>query len=424
MLNIIKSAGTYFFGNAFIYAVPLLLLPILTNVLSPSDYGVVGTFNAIYQVVNIFVSMGAIGAVIRAYMDKDSINFSSYVFNAMLLNLVLFVTILIPIYFVYSLGILNLPKIAIYLLPLVVMLATLKAYKHKLWNIQMEAMKYSLFNAFFTLFSLLFSVLFVLTVFPDWRGRIYGIVIAETIFCIISLYYLNREEGLSFKINKNYIYNVFKYGAPLIPHSLGLMLISVSDKLLLNSFSGLSSVGIYTVAVAISSALMIIVIPIDSTINPYIFNIYKEKTRSGEKKYIVGFVLYFIIVSLAALVLYLIAPKLIQIFIGKEFNSAGNYIGILLIGQVAYAMYRYVARIIFFSKDTYLVSIATLSSGIIGFLCQYILIKRFGIIGAALGTTIAFILSFLLAWYFSNKVYPMQWRKTFYFLKELKTLFS
>ena len=158
MLNIIKSAGTYFFGNAFIYAVPLLLLPILTNVLSPSDYGVVGTFNAIYQVVNIFVSMGAIGAVIRAYMDKDSINFSSYVFNAMLLNLILFVTILIPIYFVYSLGILNLPKIAIYLLPLVVILTTLKAYKHKLWNIQMEAMKFSLFNVFFTLFSFLFSI--------------------------------------------------------------------------------------------------------------------------------------------------------------------------------------------------------------------------------------------------------------------------
>ena len=93
MINIIKTTGIYFFGNASIYSAPLLLLPILTSILTTSDYGVIGTFTAIYQVLNIFIAIGGTGAVIRAYMDKDNINFSRYLYNAMLLNFVLFLTI-------------------------------------------------------------------------------------------------------------------------------------------------------------------------------------------------------------------------------------------------------------------------------------------------------------------------------------------
>ena len=420
-----KEIGVYFVGKVMSYASPILLLPILTFVLSTEDYGVVGTYSSVYLVLNTFISLSGTGAVVRAYMDKDDpgFDFSTYLFNAMLVNAVLFLLALAPLYFFSAFGYINLPSVAIMLLPLVVILAAYRAYKHKLWNIQKRAVNYSVFDVSFTFTALILSVIFVYSVLPDWRGRIYAIVVAEAIFCVVSLYYLFKEDGVIFKINTKYMKSVFMYGLPLVPHSMGLTLLASSDKLLLNSLADLSSVGIYAVAASIASLVLVVSIPIDQALKPYVFKILKQGEEIGYKQYIVGFWGYFLISTFAALMIYLISPYVIPLFIGEPFHSAGEYVGILLFGQVAHAMYRYVIKLVFFSRKTHLVSISTIISGVVGFACQVLLIEQYGITGAAIGTSIAYVLSFLISWYFSNRVYPMSWRKSPQYIMNAKALF-
>lgn len=421
-----KEIGVYFAGKVLSYASPILLIPVLTHVLSTEDYGVVGTYTAIYNVLNAFIGLSAAGAVVRAYMDKDDsgFDFPCYLFNALLVNFLLFLLALTPLYLLSAFSLINLPLMAIILLPVIVSLATFKAYKHKLWNIQKKAVNYSLFDVIFNLALLTLSVSLVLTLLPDWRGRLYAIIFVEALFCSISIYFLFKEDGIKFTFNKIYMKSVLMYGLPLIPHSMGLTLLASADKLLLNNMVGLSAVGIYVVALSMASLLMIVTVPIDQALNPYVYKLFKHRTELGDRRYIVGFWVYLGIAIFVALLFYLVLPFAIPLVVGEEFQAAEEYVGILLVGQVCHAMYRYVIKAVFFSKKTHLVSITTITSGLIGLGCQILLIKSYGIAGAAIGTSIAYSLSFLIAWYYSNRLYPMPWSKSPKYLLHIKTLFS
>jgi O-antigen/teichoic acid export membrane protein len=412
-LKMIKDFSIYFSGRFLTYLAPLILLPVLTNILTVGDYGVIATFLAFHRVLDIFVSFSGTGAVGRAFIDRsdDGFNFQIYLFNAGLTNLLLFSLILVPFYLIYSMNLIDLPFSVVLLLPFVVIFSTLKAYKHKLWNLQEEALKYSLFLAFFAITSLLISLLLVFSVLPDWRGRIYALVFTELIFCSLSLYWLFKEDGVLFKWNKSYVQDVFKYGLPLVPHAIGLTLLGVTDKLMLNSISGISDVGIFAVSGAIASLIMLVALPLDNIYNPIIFKFLKNPSKNGRDRYVLGFFLYFLILVVAGSVLYFITPWIVNTFIGSQFHAARNYVGILIVGQLAHAMYRYVVVAIFYSKKTKYVSISTLSSGLIGIVSQYFLIKLYGITGAAIGTSLVYCLSFIIAWYFSNNLYPMPWHR-------------
>lgn len=410
--EMLKKLFIYGTGNVLTYAIPIVLIPILTRTLTPYDYGIISIFTAVYKVMNIFIGLSGSGAVVRAYMDKDDIgfDFSAYLSNALVVNSILFSFALFPFFVMYKLQYIKLPAVAIYILPLIVVISNIKGYKHKLWNIQEKAVPYALFLLLFTLSSLGLAVLFVLTILPDWRARVYSIGIAESIFCIISIYYLIKEDGLKFELRKDYILDVIKYGVPIIPHSIGLTLLSTSDKLLISNLSGLSDVGVYSIATAIATLVMLVAMPIDQAFTPRILHILKRPTLLGRQRYVLGFLIYTLALSLSGFVLYLISPIAIHIFVGEQFQGAAKFVGILIIGQVAHGMYRYVAKPVFFSKKTYLISLSTISSGTVAVATQYILIKSYGVIGAAVGTSLSYVLSFLFISFFSQRLYPMPWR--------------
>lgn len=423
-LKIISSIGVYSIARISTYAAPIILLPILTHMLTADDYGVIGIFTSFYQAINIFIALSGTGAVVRAYMDKDDIgfDFSTYVFNALLINTILFILALIPLYFIFVNKLISLPLELFILAPIVVILSNFKAYKHKLWNIQNKARSFSIFQVSFTFFSLLVSILLLYFVFQDWRSRVYAIVSAEMVFCIVSLYYLAKEDKVKFTLSKLYILDVLKYGLPLLPHAIGITLLATSDKLILGAESGMSSVGIFSVAASISTLVLLASMPMESALNPYIYKIFKTSTDLGKKRYVAGFVVYFFITSLFAMALYITLPILIKIFIGKEFHSAINYVGVLLIGQVAHAMYRYIVKPIFFAKKTYLVSLSTMIAGVFGVSAQLLLVEEYGIMGVAVGTSMSYIISLILVLYFSNKIYKMPWSKAISYIFMYKTL--
>jgi len=415
----------YFIGRVLSYISPLLLIPILTHNLSTEDYGIVGTYTSLYQGLNIFINMSVAGAIVRAYMDKDikEFNFSSYLFNGFFVNVLLFFLTLIPLFILVKLNLIDLPLIVLILIPFIIIFATFKSYKHKLWNIQKEALKYNAFEIVFGFCLLIMTAAFVYSLFPDWRGRIYAITLTELCFCITSLFFLFKEESVVFKFNKKYFIDIIKYGIPLLPHALGLLLIVSADKLLINKIYGLSNVGIYSVAIGLSSLLSIFTIPFEQALTPYIYENLKNRTIIGNVKYVVSFYIYILLCFITSLLLYFLLPIIIPFFIGEAFFPAIEFLSILLIGQIFHALYRYVIKPIFYSKKTYLVAICTLASGLIGIVFQIFLVKYFGMLGIAIGTTLAHFFSFIFAFYHSNRLYSMPWKIHLEHMKYIRLAF-
>ena len=88
--KVFKSFTIYTITNLIAMVIPFMLLPILTRVLSPSDYGMLATFMAIVGIINVIAPMGSTAAVVRGYydQDKEKFDFPQFVFNAIIINLI------------------------------------------------------------------------------------------------------------------------------------------------------------------------------------------------------------------------------------------------------------------------------------------------------------------------------------------------
>ena len=98
--KIIKESSIYTVTNLINSSAGFLILPILTRYLTPEDYGIVTTFQIIRSFGVLFVGMGTIDAIIRAFYDKEKDNskFNDYMSNAIIVIVSLFICITILIF--------------------------------------------------------------------------------------------------------------------------------------------------------------------------------------------------------------------------------------------------------------------------------------------------------------------------------------
>ena len=186
--------------------------------------------------------------------------FPQYIFNALLLNVSLAI-LAVPISFaLWFFELLELPVLVFVLLPVMLAFSSLKSYKHKLWNVQKNSRAFSLFDFSYAVCLVVFVLFSLFFVWDGWQARVIPGFLVEGLFCIASLYFLLREDGLKARLDRVCLNDILKYGIPLLPHTLGLILLGSFDRLILGSLTGIASVGIYSIAVSYASLLSIVTI--------------------------------------------------------------------------------------------------------------------------------------------------------------------
>ncbi|MBW2035548.1 MAG: oligosaccharide flippase family protein [Deltaproteobacteria bacterium] len=405
------STTIYFLSNSLSKMVPIVLMPILTRLLTTADYGVVGIFNALGICVNSVVSVGGTGAVARAYYDrKDAgFDFPAYIFNAILVNAVLFIVAILIFTSIYILGIIEISLGVVIAAFLLTVATVLSGYKTKLWILQEKAMSYSVFDFSRTVLNVLLSLFLVYFLFRDWSGRVLGILITDILFSFISCILLFKEDGIKFVLRQKYISDVLKFGIPLIPFAIGWAFVSTADRLMLKYLLGDSSVGIYTVAFTLSTSMLLIVIPLDNTLFPHIYKMYSENKMETKVRFVYGFYIYSIALTAIAFFITVISPFLLRFLAGESFRSASNYVFWVLMSQVFLGMNRTANRGIFFVKKTYYAAISVFAAGLVAIVANYLLIQINGINGAGQATFISCGVLFVMNFIFCQKLYPMPW---------------
>ena len=409
----LKLSALYFIADAINRAIYLVLLPVLTRWLSPGDYGLIGTFNALRNNIEPAIKLSASGAVIRAYYDKDDndFDFQAYIFNAIIVNLVLsfFITIILylcsPVIKFY----LHFPPKWLWAILIVSIASAFSSLKIKLWLYQNKPVRYGAINIILAILNIILTFFLLFFVWMDWKGRIAGIVVAEVIVAVISFLYLLKEDGINPKIDYSYIKDILIFGLPLYPHSLGLMAIGVADKFLINSFVGLDELGIYNVAYVLSSIILMVGTALELAVAPTIYKMLKNPSSKDISSYIYFTYGYIFLLIILAFGLSVLADPILQIVVGKKFYGASKFILYLGLAQVAFAGYRLLGKTISFYKKNYFTTITTFTSGTIAILANYYLIRSYGAMGAAWGTMLARLCSFCMIWYFAQRLHPMPW---------------
>lgn len=411
--RIAKHSINYTLATILNRAIGFFMIPIYTRFLSPADYGIILTLIATTGLLSSIYQMGQIGAWQRFYYDyKDSKEelkkylgtIIVFVFVFGLGCTILLLTVGERLFTTIAKDVPFKPYVQITLLT--VFLSLFFPFWLRLFQIREKSLIYSILNFAYFLVSTLLIIFFVVILRYGALGQVKGSFLATLIFFIISILALGREIKLHVSFTK--LKESLKYGLPLVPHSLAGWTMNLADRLFLGHYRNLSEVGLYGIGYTLGSIMDMITNSINLAYIPFFMSTAKDKGDEA-KAIFSGLATYYMMsVLFIAACLSIFAKEIIIVMTAKSFHDAYKIVPIVTFSYVLNGMYFLVVNPIFYVKTAvrYL-PISTFSSAIINLIFNYLLIPRFGQMGAAYATLITFIMQFILTWFISYKFYPM-----------------
>jgi O-antigen/teichoic acid export membrane protein len=410
---ILSEAAIYLISNMLVASIPFILLPFLTRYLSPEEYGQIAMFQVLVGALGAFLGLSVHVLVSRKYYeditDKEIGEFLGSCLQVVLAMLI--VSMMLMYTFkddISSLfGIKNEWLIYGLLVSVSIIVIQLRLTQ---WQVRRGARKYGVMQVFQAVSNLIFTIVFVFIMLRGAEGRVLAQVLMTVLFLIISLMSL-KKDGLLFLFvwNKAYIKEIFKFGLPLVPHVAGVFLLVTVDRVVITGELGLTATGVYMVAVQLSMALALVFDAINKAYVPWLYEQLKSDIIDNKCK-IVRLTYYgYAIILIGAIFSFFVSPMLVNYIVGPEYDGVDDVIGWLVLGQAFSGMYILMANYIFYSKLTGLLSLITVMSGLVNVLLLFILIKYWGIEGAAIAFCISMALRFLLTCFVANYRFPMPW---------------
>lgn len=388
------------------------MLPVMTRLLGPADYGVVAMFSTTVTVLGAFVGLNIHGAVGIRYFQQDDYHLPSYIRTAFLLLLssLAVVAMVLSVGAPFFVALTKLP--VLWLLFAAIASCGQFAVLVLLVMFQMEGkpIQYGVFRIGQSLLDVGFSLLFVVGLGELWQGRAGGQALAVCIFGVLSVAILYRRQWLAGTVRFQYVKNLLHFGVPLIPHTIGGLLIALFDRYIVNNLLGAASAGIYMVGLQLAMALALISDAFAKAFGPWL-NVQLKTNDDSSRLRVVG-AIYLSIIGFAALaaVSLLILPVAFDLILPPNYSSAKLILPYFIAGNAFMGMYYAVTNLIFFSAETYRISKITILIGFISVCATYFLVLNYGMEGAGFSYAASQFLLFILVWREGAKLYTLPWR--------------
>jgi O-antigen/teichoic acid export membrane protein len=414
------DAASYTISNFVVAGVPFLLLPILTRVLSPEDYGMVAMFTVMVALFVVLAGLNTHGAVMVRYFEPEKFSMQRYVPTT--LSILFFATVLLIVLIsIFSKQLTAITSLKLEWLMLAVAVAALQFLVQTLltlWQASQQPIKYGALRFSQALMDGTLSIVFVVVLLYSWQGRLFGIAIAWGLATVAAIYWLRREGWLSRQIDSTCAKDALLYGMPLVPHALGGLMLGMVDRFMVTNFLDVASTGIYVVALQVGMILGISADAFNKAFAPWLMRELHRVELAGKQRIVRYTYLYFIVIFSLAILGSLIMPQLLGLLVGPEYQAAGPIIVYILMGNAFMGMYYMVTNYIFFARRTGLLSTLTIAVGVLTIVLNWQLIQSNGVAGAAQAFMMGQALLFIGAWFMAQYCYRMPW----FSCKENKTV--
>ncbi|HIT23719.1 MAG TPA: oligosaccharide flippase family protein, partial [Candidatus Faecimonas intestinavium] len=365
------------------------ILPILTSILTPKEYGTFDLITTYSWLLVPFLSMQLENGIFRYLIDfrkqkaKQSEIISSGI-AAGLIQVLLVSVIFIILNYVFDID--NAKYIYIISLSTIIL------------NFPLQISRGFGDNITYAISSIFVGVInIIICAFTVWYLRlgIFGMVIATVIANVIGglyailklkLYYYIKIKNIS----KNKVVALSKYSFPLVPNSISSWIISISDKVMISLYLGAAANGIYSIATKFSILLShfysVFNLSWTESASVNVNSNRKEDFFSNSINTIFKFC------SCICLIVLALMPVIFKIMINKTYNQAYQYIPLLILGSIFEILAGLLSAVYISLKFSKNIAISTLVTGLINIIINLFFLKHGGIWVACLSTLISYIL--------------------------------
>jgi O-antigen/teichoic acid export membrane protein len=371
--SLFRSASIYLITAALTAGIPLILLPILTRMFSPEEYGNVAMFSATVQIFGIVTGLSLHGAIGMRYFDRGTLDFPRYVFSCLIILLtstaVTLLAVILALPWLESFT--NLPATWLILAVLFSGSGYLVQAQLSIWQSSKQALKFGGLRVGQGAMDLTGSILLVFGLGLTWQGRVGGVVTAGFITAALALITLTRGRWLRLPHHSQYAKNALRFGLPLVPHAAGGILIAMVDRVLITNILDISSTGIYFVAVQMGMVLNVANDALNRAYSPLLIEALQYDDLDRDVKIVRLTYIYFIFLISAAVAFGIIAPKILATLVGAKFQAAAPIVVFIALGQAFSGMYYMVATYVFYGGRTASLAVITLVAGLLNVAITY-----------------------------------------------------
>lgn len=244
-------------------------------------------------------------------------------------------------------------------------------------------------------------------------GAVIGFIISS-IFGALSYIYIARNKlcrKLEYPNNNNYKINtdnveveLIKLSFPLFLAGFTFMFMQYPDKLILGAFTNPFDVGLYTAAFTLASLVLIIYSGFSFNFRPVLSEYYAEKNYIDMEKLNSSCTKWLFLITFPIVVYIIIYSKeIIGIIYGNLYLNASVPLSILALGIAMNGLTGLTGETLISIKKTKLNFYSEIIGAVSNLMLNILLIPFFGILGAAIGTSLSFVFKNIISFLFVYK---------------------
>jgi len=405
----LKDSAIYSISSLITRGISLLLLPFYTRVFVPGDYGLIDLLSIVSSMIGIVLPLQITQSVARFYPDcNNKTKAVEYASTGLIFTIVIytvFLVVIIPLKGYFNKIVLNgeISETVLLWALFSMALQGLFYYTQNLLKWRLNPAKFAISSIVYSMVSMGFTVVFVLFFKSGVIGVFWGQCLGGGIGFILS--FLLSIDSYKFTFEWIRFKEMIIFSAPLIPAGVAVFIITYADRLMISKYLPLNDLGIFGVGYRIASIVSIIMIGIQGSITPLIYNNYKDKNTKNDLEKMLRYFIVFAIIFTGFISLF--TKEILVLLTTPKYYSASVVIPFLLIALFLSGMSDFAPGLAI-SKKTKTMAIISFAGAIINILLNFVLINYFGILGAAVSTTIACFLIFILNMYYSQKNYYVE----------------
>lgn len=412
--TLLGDAAVYALANFAVAGVPFLLLPILTRALSPQAYGTVAMFTVVVTLLAVFTGLNLHGALMVRFFEPGR-PIALYVTTC--LAIVVSATCVVA---VVVAGAAPWLERLTTLDPRWLLLACAVAAAQGvvqlllvLWQATRKPAAYGAFRLAQSLLDAVLSLALVMLLAMSWEGRLVGLTAAWLAAAAVSLVLLHRGGWLTAKVDRASAADALRFGVPLVPHAVGGVLLGIADRFMVTSLLDIGATGIYTVAIQVGLVLGIAADAFNRAFAPWLMDVLRQRDDALERTIVRYTYLYFAGILSVATVGTLCAPFVLPYLAGERYGQAASIAGYVLFGNAFVGMYYMVTNYVFYARRTELLSMLTITAGVVTMGLSWYLISTRGLAGAAQAFMVGQAMMFACTWWLANRCHAMPWGSVF-----------
>ena len=402
---------------------PFLLLPVYTYYFVPAEYGVFSLVYSFWYLIIVFYLYGMETAFQKFFIEAKTFEERKSIYSTTIILLIITSVLFSLLIFVFSPGIAQIITgsadhiLLIRLLSVILIIDSLSRFPLILINSLQRSKLYSFVNSAAVVVNVASNIVMIVWMKMGIEAIFYSYLISLSVLIIIAG--AVTYNFFSFKIDFKLAKSLFKFGQVFIYYGLFIMSVDLIDRFLLEYFKGKEVVGIYSASYRIGIVMNLLISGFRTAWMPFFLNL-KEEADNKEifsrvfTYFCFGGMVLFLGISL--LTDDIVKIKIYDFSILNEAYLEGLVIlPYILLAYLFFGLYTNLNIASYFKNKTRYLLISSAAGFLSNILLNIVLIPSYSFIGAAISTTLSYFIMFIVLYFYSQKIYKIdyEWKKIF-----------